>query len=105
MQVSAHGSMCEQLGFSTALCALSPGFRQVPPSSQTPSGLTGALSSLEENEAESRQGFLLVGAELKESVVESLPRPDLRPIVQIVFLCFCSCWRFLSEGCMEQGRS
>lgn len=49
--------------------------------------LDSGLVSLKENQAESRQGFLLVGAELRESTVKVSSRL-VRLTVQVVFLCF-----------------
>lgn len=49
--------------------------------------LDSALVSLKENQAEGRQGFLLVGAELRESIIK-VSSKLVRLNVQIVFLCF-----------------
>lgn len=49
--------------------------------------LDSGLVSLKENQAQSRQGFLLVGAELRENMVKVSSRL-VRLTVQIVFLCF-----------------
>lgn len=70
-----------------------PGFRQVPAGWWHVSIFTATirldsgLVSLKENLGESRQGFLLVGAELRENMVKVSSRL-VRLTVQIVFLCF-----------------
>lgn len=70
-----------------------PGFRQVPAGWWHVSIFTATirldsgLVSLKENQAQSRQGFLLVGAELRENMVKVSSRL-VRLTVQIVFLCF-----------------